>query len=56
MVGQELLKELTLILKDDFKIEPSTQELKMIADYLLNFFDLLARENFRMGVKKEWKK
>lgn len=56
MVSGELLKELTLILKDDFKIEYSPQESSQIAGGLLNFFDLLAKENFRMGVKREWKK
>lgn len=42
MVSQELLDELQIIIKEDYKIELTPQEVSEVGNTLVNFFSLLA--------------
>lgn len=41
MVSRKLLEELKKIIKEDYKVELSVQEVSEIANTLVNFFNLL---------------
>lgn len=43
MVSLELVEELRMIIKEDYKVELSLQDAYEVANTLVNFFDLLAK-------------
>lgn len=46
MVSQELLEELRMIIKEDYKVDLQPQEASEIANTLVGFFNLLAKIEF----------
>ncbi len=52
MERRELLKELEIILKEDYGVELKGNELSKTADDLVSYFDLLNKINFRNNKNK----
>jgi len=52
MERRELLKELEIILKEDYGVELKGNELSKTADGLVSYFDLLNKINFRNNKNK----
>lgn len=46
MVGQKLIEELKMILKEDCQIELQPQEASDVANIIVNFFSLLTKIEF----------
>lgn len=53
MISQELLTELKLILKEDFGLTLSMDEIKEIGTAYVDFFDLLMKLNHKPNLTEE---
>lgn len=56
MVSKELICELKTILKDEFNLEPEENKLNSLANYLVNYFQLLLKINAKYEKTKFLKK
>ncbi|OGM29420.1 hypothetical protein A2801_02270 [Candidatus Woesebacteria bacterium RIFCSPHIGHO2_01_FULL_41_10] len=59
MLNQELINELKDILKDDFGLSLSVEEVKQIATVFISYFDLLAKidslNHISEGGSQQWR-
>lgn len=46
MVGQKLIEELKMIIKEDYQVDLQPQEASEVANVMVNFFSLLTKIEF----------
>lgn len=51
MISQQLVKELRIIIKEEYSRDLSIQEASKLANNLVGYFDLLAKINYRENKK-----